>query len=69
MILLQRLQNHYYSATTFCYFSAAFILLGVIIYGAKGTSLQTENLHFSFAFVIIAAIIAIVASVLFGIDK
>ncbi|XP_063420879.1 uncharacterized protein LOC134706100 [Mytilus trossulus] len=49
--------------------AAAFILLGVIVYGAKGTSLQTENLHFSFAFVIIAAIIAIVASVLFGIDK
>ncbi|CAC5407457.1 unnamed protein product [Mytilus coruscus] len=49
--------------------AAAFILIGVCVFGAKGSSLQTENLHFAFAFVIIAAIIAIVASVLFGLDK
>ncbi|XP_052093874.1 uncharacterized protein LOC127729931 [Mytilus californianus] len=54
--------------------AAAFILLGVCIYGAKINSteigsLQMDNLHFAFALVIIAAIIAIVASVLFVLDK
>ncbi|XP_071153219.1 uncharacterized protein [Mytilus edulis] len=54
--------------------AAAFILLGVVIYGAKISSLQIngvqlDNRHFSFAFVILAAISAIVASVLFGLDK
>lgn len=62
----------------FFLFSAAFILLGVFIYGAKissfeipttTSSIKLDNRHFSFAFVILAAISAIVASVLFGLDK
>lgn len=58
----------------FFLFSAAFILLGVIIYGAKISSfqisgVQLDNRHFSFVFVILAAISAIVAAVLFGLDK
>ncbi|XP_052091371.1 uncharacterized protein LOC127728161 [Mytilus californianus] len=49
--------------------AAAFILIGVCIYGGEASTLETDNLHFAFAFVIIAAIIAIVASIMFCLDK
>lgn len=53
----------------FCFISATLILIGVCIYGGKSRSIEKENLHFGFALVIIAAIVAIVASVLFCADK
>ncbi|XP_063423217.1 uncharacterized protein LOC134707424 [Mytilus trossulus] len=49
--------------------AAAFILIGVCIFGGEASTLETDNLHFAFAFVIIAAIVAIVASIMFCLDK
>lgn len=49
--------------------AAAFILIGVCIYGGEAQESYTDNLHFAFAFVIIAAIIAIIASIMFCLDK
>lgn len=49
--------------------AAAFILIGVCIYGGEAPTGETDNLHFAFAFVIIAAIVAIVASIMFCLDK
>ncbi|VDH92889.1 Hypothetical predicted protein [Mytilus galloprovincialis] len=54
--------------------AAVFTLPGVIIYGVKIPGFQMNNIQmedrfFGFAFVIIAAIIGIVASVLFCLDK
>lgn len=46
--------------------SAAFILIGVCVYGGKG---NTDNLHFAFAFVIIGALLAIIAAILVCLDK
>lgn len=49
--------------------SAAFILIGVCVYGGKGPTLFTDNLHFAFAFVIIGALLAIIAAILFCLEK
>ncbi|CAG2216689.1 unnamed protein product [Mytilus edulis] len=43
--------------------AAVCILIGVIIYGAEAGSPTTDHLHFAFAFVIIAAGVAIISSV------
>ena len=49
--------------------SAAFILIGVCVYGGKGNTFLTDNLHFAFAFVIIGALLAIIAAILVCLDK
>lgn len=46
-----------------CIVAGAFALIGVIVYATQ-SGLQTSNLHFSFAFCIIAAVGGIVAGVL-----
>ncbi|CAG2196187.1 unnamed protein product [Mytilus edulis] len=49
--------------------AAIFILIGVCIYVGEAEKLLKENIHFAFAFVIIAAVLAIVAAVLLFMDK
>ncbi|VDI06851.1 Hypothetical predicted protein [Mytilus galloprovincialis] len=49
--------------------AAIFILIGVCIYGGEAEKELKENIHFAFAFVIIAAILAIIAAVLLFMDK
>ena len=49
--------------------AAAFILIGVCVYGGKGPTFYTDNLHFAFAFVIIGALLAIIAAILFCLEK
>ncbi|CAC5397712.1 unnamed protein product [Mytilus coruscus] len=49
--------------------AAIFILIGVCIYGGEAEKELKEHIHFAFAFVIIAAIMAIIAAVLLFLDK
>jgi hypothetical protein len=45
-----------------------FILIGVILCGACPSAVVTSNLSFGFAFVIVAAILAIIAAICLCID-
>ena len=44
-------------------FLAVFILIGVVIYGAAADEQLTVNLNYGFAFVVVAAVLALIGSV------